>query len=112
MTGKKGKYNLITVKASAAQAHADHGDFLAPVGAKKDADCVPPVVIPPVIVPPTGIPTTVPPTTIPTDTVPPVVVPPVVIPTVDSVVGSVKELPPEIQDVPCIVNPWQPQCQL
>ena len=81
---------------------------LAPAGATKNSDCVPPVVVPPVVVPPTGIPTTIPPDT---TVVPPVVVPPVVVPPADTVT-PVKELPPEVVDVPCIVDPWQPQCQL
>jgi hypothetical protein len=118
VSGKKGKYDLISVKVSAAQAHADHGDFLAPAGAKKNSDCVEPTptpptdTIPPVVVPPTD---TVPPVVVPpADTVPPVVVPPVVVlpPVIDTVVDAVKELPVELKDIPCIIDASQPQCQL
>ncbi len=70
--GKKDKYELISVKASAAEGHIDHGDFLAPKGAKKDKDCVPPVVVPPVVVPPVVV---EPPVVV----VPPVVVTPQVV---------------------------------
>ncbi len=103
-----GKYELITVKASAAQAHADHGDFLAPAGAKKNSDCVEPAPVPPPVTPPpTGTPETVPPTTTPpADTVPPTLPP---LPIEDDIV---KELPEEIRDIPCAVDDSQPQCQL
>jgi hypothetical protein len=125
VAGPKGKYKLISVKASAAQAHADHGDFLAPAGAKKDADCVPPVVVPPVVVPPTGTPTTVdttvvvPPVVVPPVVVPPttvdtpVVVPPVVVPpVVDTVVEAVKELPTGLGQQTCYISPWLPECEI
>jgi hypothetical protein len=108
VTGKAGKYELISVKASAAQAHADHGDFLAPAGAKKNSDCVEPVTVPPVTVPPTGTGTS----TGGGTTVPPVTVPPTTIPVVDSILDPVKQLPDSIKTVSCIVDPSQPQCQL
>jgi hypothetical protein len=83
VTGKKGKFELITVKASAAAAHVDHGDFLAPTGATKASQCVEPVVVPPVVVPPVVVPpVVVPPVVVPEVVVPPVVVPPVVVPPV------------------------------
>jgi hypothetical protein len=88
VTGKKGKFELVTVKASAAQAHVDHGDFLAPAGATKASQCVEPVVVPPVVdtvvvVPPVVVPpVVVPPVVVPPVVVPPVVVPPVVVPPV------------------------------
>jgi hypothetical protein len=78
VTGKKGKFELVTVKASAAQAHVDHGDFLAPAGATKASQCVEPVVVPPVV----DTVVVVPPVVVPPVVVPPVVVPPVVIPPV------------------------------
>jgi|GEM_PF-6520045 len=75
-TGKAGKFELITVKASAAEAHVKKGAFLAPAGAKKASDCVIPVT------PPTDTVVVVPPVVVPPVVVPPVVVPPVVIDTV------------------------------
>jgi hypothetical protein len=85
---KKGdKYTLVTVSGQAAAEHYDHGDFLAPSGAKKASECkvpvivVPPVVVPPVVVPPIVVPPiVVPPVVVPPVVVPPVVVPPVVVP--------------------------------
>jgi hypothetical protein len=96
VTGKKGKFELITVKASAASAHVDHGDFLAPTGATKASQCVEPVVVPPVVVPPV----VVPPVVVDTVVVPPVVVPPVVVPpvVVPPVVGPPVVIPPVVVD--------------
>lgn len=107
VTGKAGKYQLISVKASAAQAHADHGDFLAPAGATRNSDCVDPSTVPPVTPPPVAVPPVA---------VPPAAVPPAAVPdttsVVDTIVDAVKQLPDEIKDIPCIVDPSQPQCQL
>jgi hypothetical protein len=136
-TGKAGKFELLTIKASAADAHIKHGDFLAPAGAKKAKDCVEPttpptdtvvvvppividtVVVPPVVVPPVVTPPVVtPPVVIDTVVVvPPVVVPPVV---VDPTPGpgtsgggtgeEEEETPPSVDPLFCILNPTHADC--
>ena len=120
--GKKGKFELITIKASAAQAHIDHGDFLAPAGATKASQCIvtPPspvdtvVVVPPVVVPPVVVDTVV---VVPPVVVPPVVdtvvVPPVVVPPIVEDGEGTKTVPDEDREnLPCISDDWRPECQL